>query len=194
MTETQTTRRHTTLTIAVTRAEGRYSRAKGIRTDHGLVFESGAEARARLALSDARCALTDFERTHHLGAYAPTQPAGEPTMPTIQDLKDQAAAARDEARAAEDAAREAKVKARKLADAARHAEREEQRAKERAENDAHYNRMFEEIGQPVGGFNAQQHDIIYAKAWEDGHASGYTEVEGHYGELAYMARQILDAR
>jgi hypothetical protein len=41
--------------------------------------------------------------------------------------------------------------------------------------------------------NEKQHNLVYAKAWEDGHAHGYSEVENHYIELAHFAREILDS-
>lgn len=74
------------------------------------------------------------------------------------------------------------------------AEREAARAKEKAENEAHYERMYEEIGLPLAGLNEVQHSIVYAQAWEQGHSSGYEEVEGHYGEFAEMARRLLAAQ
>lgn len=86
----------------------------------------------------------------------------------------------------------ATIKAEK--DRVRKAEREERRAKEHAEREAHYAQMFEEIGRGVAGLNEAQHAIVYAAAWEQGrHSSGYSEVEMHYREFAEMARQILDA-
>lgn len=76
---------------------------------------------------------------------------------------------------------------------ARRAEREAARAKEKAENEAHYARMFDEIGQPLAGLNREQHGIVYAQAWEQGHASGYGDVESYYGDLAEMARKLIEA-
>jgi flagellar biosynthesis/type III secretory pathway protein FliH len=76
--------------------------------------------------------------------------------------------------------RQAELKARREAEAKRHSE--------------HYARMFEDIGQGVAGLNEAQHGIVYAQAYEQGHAYGYSEVELHYGELAEMARKLLDAR
>lgn len=77
---------------------------------------------------------------------------------------------------------------------ARRAEREAARAKEKAENEAHFARMFEEIGQPLAGLNAEQHSIVYAQAWEHGHACGYSEVENYYGDFAEMARKLIEAK
>jgi hypothetical protein len=72
-------------------------------------------------------------------------------------------------------------------------EREEAQAKERAENAAHYAKMFEEQS-GVSGLNEAQHGIVYSLAWEQGHSSGFSEVEFYYGEFAEMARKVLDAR
>lgn len=73
-------------------------------------------------------------------------------------------------------------------------QREAARAKAKAESEAHYARMYEEIGQPLAGLNEVQHSIVYAQAWEQGHSSGYEEVSGHYGELAELARRLLAAQ
>jgi hypothetical protein len=107
-------------------------------------------------------------------------------MPTSTELKAQAAAARE-------VARTAKAEAEALSAAAQKADHEERQAKTRAENAAHDNRMFEEIGQPLAGLNPAQHAIVYAQAWEQGHASGYSEVENYYGEYAEMARKLIEA-
>lgn len=76
---------------------------------------------------------------------------------------------------------------------AKRAEREAAQAKRKAESEAHYARMLDEIGQPLAGLNAEQHAIVYAMAYEQGHASGYDEVESYYGEFAEMARKLLAA-
>ena len=34
-------------------------------------------------------------------------------------------------------------------------------------------------------------DLVYAKAWEDGHSSGLYEVESHYSELAEMILNVV---
>lgn len=107
-------------------------------------------------------------------------------MPTSTELKAQAAAARE-------AVAQALTLADELTAAARKAEREERHAKERAEYEAHYTRMFEEVGQPLVGLNPAQHAIVYSQAWEQGHSSGYQEVESYYGDFAEAARKILDA-
>jgi multidrug resistance efflux pump len=71
------------------------------------------------------------------------------------------------------------------------AEREATRAKAIIEQEAHFARMYEEIGQPLAGLDKVQHALVYAQAWEQGHAYGYSEVETHYGELAQLARKLL---
>lgn len=78
--------------------------------------------------------------------------------------------------------------------AKRNAERKAAQAKAAAEHAAHYAKMFEETGQPLAGLNEAQHGIVYAAAWELGHASGLGEVEMVYGDLAEMARKLLAAR
>ena len=76
---------------------------------------------------------------------------------------------------------------------ARRAEMQARRDKAAAEHAAHYARMFEEIGQPLAGLNEAQHGIVYAQAYEQGHAFGYSEVEMHYGEFAEMAQRLIAA-
>lgn len=39
--------------------------------------------------------------------------------------------------------------------------------------------------------NQKARDAIYAKAWSDGHSSGYSEVEHHYLELSELVRSAL---
>lgn len=104
-----------------------------------------------------------------------------------------AAEIRAKANAARDALRAAQEEADRLSAEALRAEYQERRAKEARENSEHSNRMYAEIGQPLAGLNKAQHGIVYALAWQQGHASGYDEVTGHYEELAEMAREILDA-
>lgn len=36
--------------------------------------------------------------------------------------------------------------------------------------------------------------LIYTKAWEDGHSSGYNDVEHYYSEHADFARQVIAAQ
>lgn len=108
-------------------------------------------------------------------------------MPTAAEMRAAATEAREAAKAALAAADQ-------LAADARRVEREERQAKKRAENAAHYARMYDDIGQGVAGLNEAQHGIVYSKAWEHGHSSGYGEVESYYGEFAQMAREILDAK
>jgi hypothetical protein len=67
------------------------------------------------------------------------------------------------------------------------------RAAEVAAREAHYARMFDEIGDPLAGLNADQHAIVYAQAYEQGHSSSYDEVESYYGEFAEMARKLIAA-
>lgn len=108
-------------------------------------------------------------------------------MQTAAELRAQATAAR--------AARiTAEAEEKELLTAARKAEREERQAQRAAENAAHYTRLYEEVGQPLAGLNETQHGIVYAQAWEQGHASGFDEVENYYGEFAEMARKILEAK
>jgi len=104
-----------------------------------------------------------------------------------------AAALREEALRLSHEATEQQEKAKRLLAEARKAEREERQAKERAENHAHYLKMQAE-GAELSGLNEAQHAIVYSKAWSRGHdEGGYHAIEGHYGELAQMAREILDA-
>ena len=67
------------------------------------------------------------------------------------------------------------------------------RAAEEAAREAHYARMFDEIGKPLAGLNSEQHFIVYAMAYEQGHASGYDEVARHYDEFAELARKLIQA-
>jgi hypothetical protein len=76
---------------------------------------------------------------------------------------------------------------------ARRAEREAAQAKRKAEAEEHYARMYDEIGQPLAGLNDKQHAIVYSLAYDQGHASGFGEVETYYGEFAEMARKLIEA-
>jgi hypothetical protein len=67
------------------------------------------------------------------------------------------------------------------------------RAARKAEAETHYARMLDEIGRPLAGLNEAQHGIVYAVAYDQGHSSGYDEVEMYYGEFAEMARKLLAA-
>jgi predicted metal-dependent phosphoesterase TrpH len=40
---------------------------------------------------------------------------------------------------------------------------------------------------------AAAQNAIYRKAWEEGHSSGYYEVENHYSELSELGRLIRNA-
>src|SRR3954463_1229791 len=106
--------------------------------------------------------------------------------PTAEQLKEQAKQARKEAA-------EATARADSLRKEAQRKENQERRARAEAENEAHYARMYEEIGQPLAGLNAAQHGTVYAMAWEHGHSSGYGEVEIYYGDFAEMARKLIEA-
>jgi hypothetical protein len=88
----------------------------------------------------------------------------------------------------------AEAEAEDLAAQARKLEREEQRAAEAKRHSEHYTRMYEEIGQPLAGLNEAQHGIVYSRAWEQGHSSGFDQVESDYEELAEMARKLLEAK
>jgi hypothetical protein len=87
---------------------------------------------------------------------------------------------------------DAQIKAVKAA--ARREKIELERAARRTEASAHYAKMLDEIGQPLAGLNEAQHGIVYAMAYDQGHSSGYHEVEMYYGEFAEMARKLLAAR
>lgn len=108
-------------------------------------------------------------------------------MATAAELKAQADKLASEARAAEQAAKDLRAQAR---DQERR-ERMEKRAREHTE---HCAKMYAEIGQPLAGLNEAQHNIVYAVAYEQGHSSGYSEVEAYYDEYAEMARKLLAAR
>lgn len=58
----------------------------------------------------------------------------------------------------------------------------------------HFERMFTEIGQPLAGLTKDQHGAVYELAYQQGHSSGYDEVETYYGEFAELARKILALR
>ena len=42
----------------------------------------------------------------------------------------------------------------------------------------------------AGSFPTQVQDLIFHKAWEDGHSSGYFEVEGFYEDYADFAEKV----
>lgn len=86
---------------------------------------------------------------------------------------------RDAARLAE------RIKDAKVAKAK--ADREARRAAALAERENHQIRMFKEYAEPFGvPWNVA--DKVYAMAWENGHSSGYDEVEGLYQDFAELAR------
>jgi membrane-bound lytic murein transglycosylase len=106
--------------------------------------------------------------------------------PTAEQLKEQAKQARKEAA-------KATARAESLRKEAERKEIEERRAKAQADTEAHYTRMYEEIGQSLAGLNEAQHGIVYSAAWEHGHSSGYSVVESYYGDFAEMARKLIEA-
>src|SRR3954464_3595637 len=108
-------------------------------------------------------------------------------MATAKELRDQADVARIKADGLH-------AEALKLAAEARKAERAERDAKRKAEADEHFNQMFDEIGKPLAGLNEKQHGLVYGFAYSMGHASGFGEVEGHYGDLAELVRAVIEAK
>ena len=42
----------------------------------------------------------------------------------------------------------------------------------------------------LNGFGRETADAVFRKAWEDGHSSGYREVEMHYTELADIVKTV----
>jgi multidrug resistance efflux pump len=78
-------------------------------------------------------------------------------------------------------------------EAAKREKIELERAARQAAAEAHYAKMLDEIGRPLAGLNEAQHGIVYAAAYDQGHSSGYDEVEMYYGEFAEMARKLLAA-
>lgn len=103
-----------------------------------------------------------------------------------------AAELRAKADAARDALRSAQEEADRLATEALRAEYEETQAIELTRRATHCDRMYAEIGQPLG-LNEAQHGIVYSLAWEKGHPSGYNNVTYRYEELAELARAVLAA-
>jgi hypothetical protein len=83
------------------------------------------------------------------------------------------------------------AKAKEIREDQRRAEREAARAKAKTEAEAHYAKMYDEIGQPLAGLNKAQHGIVYSMAYDQGHSSGFAEVESYYDEFAEMARKLL---
>ena len=93
----------------------------------------------------------------------------------------------EEARAA---AREAEERFQQLRTEVRRLEQQERRDKESKAYREHYEAMYLEHG---GGLTKAQHAIVYMKAYEYGHSSGYSEVEVHYEDLVEMVREVLRA-
>lgn len=98
---------------------------------------------------------------------------------------------RDQAKAAIQAAEEAQNRADALAAQARAAEQDEAATKHAATYADHSNRMFDEFS--AYGMNSKQHELVYAKAYEMGHASGYEDVENYYSDLVDLAQQVIKA-
>jgi len=90
-------------------------------------------------------------------------------------------------------AKDLAAKAIEIRKAEERAARQARLEKAATEQKAHAVRLFEEIGRPLAGLNAKQHGEVYAMAWEQGHASGYSEVEMHYGDFAELARKIIES-
>jgi hypothetical protein len=116
-----------------------------------------------------------------------------PIVAKVADQPDPTSGDADDIRAMQTQrdALDAQIKAAK--EAARREKLELARAARKAEAEAHYARMLDEIGRPDAGLNEAQHGIVYAVAYEQGHSSGYNEVEMYYGEFAEMARKLLAA-
>ena len=104
-------------------------------------------------------------------------------MATAKELQAQAQAARV-------AADKALAEAQALADQARAAERAEAAQRRAAAYAEHNQKMFDQFGYDL---TVKQHELIYAKAYVDGHSGGYDEVEIHYSDLADLARSVIDA-
>lgn len=107
-------------------------------------------------------------------------------MATAAEMLEQAT--RDMEQAAELA-----TKAKELRKQAERLAREERQALAAAQAKAHRDRMYAEIGQGAG-LTEDQHDIVYAQAYEQGHAHGDSQIESYYVDFAEMARKLLDAR
>lgn len=75
---------------------------------------------------------------------------------------------------------------------ARRAEQEAKRAKAAQERADHQAAMYADHAEPFG-LPASIGEAIYALAWDHGHASGYGEVEQHYGDFAELARIAFEA-
>ena len=106
-------------------------------------------------------------------------------MATSAEIKAQAAAARE-------AAKTATQEAERLAAEARKVEREEIAERERNAYALSSDRAFASA-QDFTAITEKQHAVLYAKAYELGHSSGYTEVEYYYGELLELIVQFKDA-
>jgi hypothetical protein len=53
----------------------------------------------------------------------------------------------------------------------------------------HSNQMKEEYG---SDFSESQHDLVYAKAYVDGHSGGYEEVERCYVDLVNFIAELKE--
>lgn len=116
----------------------------------------------------------------------------EEARATVEMAAQTAEELRAQAKEAMAAAKEAEERANNLRIAAARLEHEERRAREAKAYAEHYDRMYREIGEPLAGLSEAQHAIVYEKAYEDGHSSGYGEVETYYGILAEMARKVIE--
>lgn len=67
------------------------------------------------------------------------------------------------------------------------AEREARMAAQKAERDAHIERMFMKYAEPFGVPRSVS-DRAYSLAWEHGHSSGYSQVENYFQDFAELAR------
>lgn len=79
------------------------------------------------------------------------------------------------------------------AKAAAEAERRQlaqQRFKEaQAQRDAHRDEMADRY---LSGYSKDVTDRVYGKAWDDGHAEGFQNVEFHYDVLADLIRRAVE--
>jgi len=53
-------------------------------------------------------------------------------------------------------------------------------------------KFIKELYKKHGFVNNELNDMIYSKAYEDGHAYGWSEVESHFSNLAEFVQDILD--
>lgn len=63
-----------------------------------------------------------------------------------------------------------------------------ERDRQNAENQAAWRSWLHR--EYLNGFGRETADAVYRKAWEDGHSSGYREVEMHYQELADIVKTV----